>query len=34
MTNMYEAGEKQPTAEQGRRTISFEFLWLALGISP
>ncbi len=30
----YEANEKQQAAEQGRREISYEFLWRELGISP
>jgi hypothetical protein len=29
----YEASEKRQAAKQGRRTISFDFLWQALGIS-
>ncbi|WP_291994634.1 SEC-C metal-binding domain-containing protein [Candidatus Accumulibacter sp. ACC003] len=33
LIRMYEAGEKRQAAEQGRRTISFDFLWQALGIS-
>jgi len=30
----YEAGEKQQAAEQGRREVSYAFLWQTLGISP
>lgn len=30
----YEASEKLQASEQGRREISYEFLWHALGISP
>lgn len=30
----YQAGEKQQAAKQGRRDISYAFLWDALGISP
>jgi hypothetical protein len=33
LIRMYEAGEKRQAAQQGRRTISFDFLWQALGIS-
>ncbi len=34
LIRMYEASEKRQAAQQGRRTISFDFLWQALGISP
>lgn len=30
----YEAGEKQQAAEQGRREVSYDFLWRELKISP
>jgi hypothetical protein len=30
----YEAGERQQAQEQGRRAISYAFLWQALGIAP
>jgi hypothetical protein len=30
---MYEANEQRQAAEQGRGTVSFDFLWQALGIS-
>jgi hypothetical protein len=33
LIRMYEASEKRQAAQQGRRTISFDFLWQALGIS-
>ncbi|EXI92390.1 MAG: SWIM/SEC-C metal-binding motif protein, family [Candidatus Accumulibacter sp. BA-94] len=33
LLRLYEASEKQQAAQQGRRTISFDFLWQALGIS-
>jgi hypothetical protein len=33
LLRMYEANEKRQAARQGRRTISFGFLWQALGIS-
>jgi hypothetical protein len=32
LIRMYEASEKRQAAQQGRRTISFDFLWQALGI--
>ena len=34
LIRMYEASEKRQAEQQGRRTISFDFLWQALGISP
>jgi hypothetical protein len=30
----YEASERRQAAEQGRREISYQFLWDALGIAP
>ena len=30
----YEASESRQAAEQGRREISYQFLWDALGIAP
>jgi hypothetical protein len=33
LIRMYEASERRQAAQQGRRTISFDFLWQALGIS-
>ena len=30
----YEASERQQAQEQGRRVISYAFLWQALGIAP
>ena len=33
LIRMYEASEKRQAAQQGRRTIPFDFLWQALGIS-
>jgi hypothetical protein len=30
----YEASERQQAQEQGRRVISYTFLWQALGIAP
>jgi len=33
LLRMYEAGEKRQAEQQGRRAISYDFLWIALGIS-
>ena len=33
LLRLYEASEKRQAAQQGRRTISFDFLWQALGIA-
>ena len=33
LLRMYEANEQRQAAEQGRGTVSFDFLWQALGIS-
>ncbi|MBK7953523.1 MAG: SEC-C domain-containing protein [Candidatus Accumulibacter sp.] len=33
LIRMYEASEKRQAAQQARRTISFDFLWQALGIA-
>jgi len=30
----YEAGEREQATEQGRRTISYSFLWSAIGLTP